>query len=55
VSIPEVRRLLWRLVLAVPQTARPILSWSQWRRWHQTIAQYYHYRRRLALVGAVAA
>jgi hypothetical protein len=55
VSIPELRRLLWRLVLAVPQTARHILSWSQWRRWHQTIAQYYHYRRRQALVGAVAA
>ena len=54
-SIPELRRLLWRLVLAVPQTARHILRWSHWRRWHQTIAQYYHYRRRQALVGAVAA
>jgi len=47
--------LLWRLVLAVPQSARHILRWSQWRRWPQTIAQDYHYRRRQALVGAVAA
>ena len=35
------RRLLGRLVLAVPQTTRQILAWSQWRRWHQTLAQYY--------------
>jgi hypothetical protein len=28
-SVPELRRLLWRLVLAVPQTAPHILAWSQ--------------------------
>jgi hypothetical protein len=54
-SVPELRRLLWRLVLAVPHTVRHILAWSQWRRQHQTIAQYYHYKRRETLVGAMAA
>jgi hypothetical protein len=42
-------------VLAVPQTARHILAWSQWRRRHQTIAQYDHDKRREALVGTIAA
>jgi hypothetical protein len=37
------RRLLWRLVLAVQQTAQQILAWSCW---HQTLAKYYHYKRR---------
>ena len=54
-SLPAWRRWRWRLVLAVPQTARHILRWSHWRRWHQTTAQYYPYRRRQALVGPVAA
>jgi hypothetical protein len=49
------RRRLWRVVLAVPQTTRHILAWSQWRRWHQTIAQYDHYKRREALAVALAA
>jgi hypothetical protein len=38
-SVPELRRLLWRLVLALQHTAEHILAWSQWRRWHQTAAQ----------------
>jgi hypothetical protein len=54
-SIPEWRRLLWRLVLSVPQTARHRLRWSQGRRWHQATAHYDHYRRRQALREAVAA
>jgi hypothetical protein len=53
--VPERRRLLWRLVLAVPYTARHILAWSQWRQHHQRIAQYYHYQRREVLIGAMAA
>jgi hypothetical protein len=55
VSVPELRRLLWRLVLVVPHTVRHMLAWSQWRRQHQCVAQYYHYKRREALVGAMAA
>jgi hypothetical protein len=53
--VPEIRRLLWRLVLAVQQTARHILAWSQWRRRHQTSAQYYHYKRRGALAEPLVA
>ena len=33
-SVPEIRRLLWRLVLAVQQTVIQISAWSRWRRWH---------------------
>jgi hypothetical protein len=54
-SVPELRRLLWRLVLAVQQTAQQILAWSCWRRWHQRLAQYYHYKRRGALAEGLAA
>ena len=53
-SVIEIRRLLWRLVLAVPQTIRDILAWPQWRRWHQTVANYYHYKRHEAVADAVA-
>jgi hypothetical protein len=46
------RRLLWRLLLAVQQTAQPILAWSHWRRGHQRLAKHYHYQKRgLALVA----
>ena len=34
-SLPASRRLLWRLWLRVPATARVILAWSHWRRRHQ--------------------
>ena len=54
-SVPEIRRLLWRLVLAVQQTAQQILAWSRWRRWHQGIARYYHDKRRGALPRVLAA
>jgi hypothetical protein len=53
--VPELRRLLWRLFLAVPQAARHILAWSQWRRWHQAVAKYYHYKHREAVTAASAA
>jgi hypothetical protein len=48
-SVPEIRRLLWRMVLAVQQTAQHLLTWSRWRRWHQNLARYYHDKRRGAL------
>jgi hypothetical protein len=38
-SVPAMRRLLWRIVLAVPQTVIQILAWS---RWHQQLAHYAH-------------
>src|SRR5215217_5536120 len=46
-SVPEIRRLLWRLVLATKQTIGQILDWSAWRRWHQGMAQFYHYKQRV--------
>ena len=54
-SVQEIRRLLWRVVLAVQQTAHHILAWSHWRRRHQMVAQYYHYKRRGALLAVLAA
>jgi hypothetical protein len=48
-SVPEICRLLWRLVLATKQPIGHILDWSAWRRWHQGMAPYYHYKRRTDL------
>jgi hypothetical protein len=48
VTIPEVRRLLWWLVWDKVPSPGHILGWSYWRRTHQAMAQYYHYRRRAA-------
>lgn len=45
-SVREMRHLFWRLVLATKQRAERVLAWSAWRRWHQGIAQYWHYKRR---------
>lgn len=45
-SVPEIRRLFGRLVLATRHTIGQILDWSAWRRWHQGVAQYYHRKRR---------
>jgi hypothetical protein len=48
-SVQEIGRLLWRMVLAVQQTTHHIVLWSQWRRRHQALAKYYHDTRRGAL------
>ena len=45
-SVREIRCLFWRLVLATQQRVERILGWSTWRRWHQGIAKYWHYKRR---------
>lgn len=45
-SVPEIRRLFGRLVLATRHTIGQMLDWSAWRRWHQGVAQYYHDKRR---------
>src|SRR5712691_10093874 len=44
-SVREIRRLFWRLVLATQQRVERILAWSTWRRWHQGITKYWHYKR----------
>jgi hypothetical protein len=54
-SVQEIRRLLWRVVLAMPQTAHQILTWSQWRRRHQASAKHDHDKRRGAEAEALAA
>jgi hypothetical protein len=47
-SVPEVRRLLWRLVWVVVQPAEQVLRWSRWRRRHQAVAKAAHYKKRSA-------
>jgi hypothetical protein len=54
-SVQEMRWLLWRVVLAVQQTAHDILAWSHWRRRHQARAKHDHDTRRDAEAEALAA
>jgi hypothetical protein len=45
-SVPEVRKLLLKLVWDRIPPAEAVLAWSEWRRRHQHRARFYHYRRR---------
>ena len=47
-TVPEVRRLLWRLVWRTLPPPELVLAWSRWRRRHQAQARRCHYQRRLA-------
>ncbi|MDQ3222001.1 MAG: hypothetical protein M3Q75_00760 [Gemmatimonadota bacterium] len=47
-TVPEVRRLLYRLLWAQPPPVAHVLGWSRWRRHHQARARRCHYQRRLA-------
>ena len=38
-SISEIRVLLGHLVLALARSIDYVIGWSNWRRWHQTIAR----------------
>ena len=49
-TVPEVRRLLCRLVWATEHLPNPVLKWSIWRRRHQARAMRSHYRRRLKIL-----
>ena len=51
-TVPEVRRLLWRLVWQAPVTTESVLSWSGWRRRHQARARHFHIKRRAARLAA---
>jgi hypothetical protein len=44
-TVPEVRRLLWRLVWARPPDPERAAAWSTWRRRHQQRARRAHWRR----------
>lgn len=50
-SVPEVRRLLGRLILTDAAPEGAVLSWSRWRRRHQARARRCHTRRRNARFG----
>jgi SRSO17 transposase len=43
--VPELRRLVWRLVWARLATHEAVLAWSRWRRRHQRRAQRCQYQR----------
>jgi hypothetical protein len=47
-TLPEVRRLVYRLVVRILAPPEAVLRWSRWRRLHQARAQRSHSRRRLA-------
>jgi SRSO17 transposase len=46
-TIPEVRHLLGHLIWPLSCQAKLVLGWSWWRRWHRSLASYYHTKRRL--------
>ena len=45
-TVPEIRRLLYRLLRLSHQSAGLVLGWPQWRRRHQARALQSHYKRR---------
>ncbi|HLW00352.1 MAG TPA: IS701 family transposase [Ktedonobacterales bacterium] len=45
-TIPEVRHLLASLLWPLPRNPTLLLSWSWWRRSHQSRASYFHTKRR---------
>ena len=45
-TVPEVRRLIYRLVWMPVPPVDFVLAWSRWRRRHQARAKRCHYRRR---------
>ena len=49
-TVPEVRRLVYRLIWRHQPTDESVLRWSRWRRRHQATARRCHYRRRLKLL-----
>jgi hypothetical protein len=47
-TVPELRRLLVRLVWHLPPDPIFTLGWSVWRRRHQATARHCHYQRQRA-------
>jgi hypothetical protein len=45
-TVPEVRRLLVRLLWSRLPDVDEVLSWSEWRRAHQAFARRCHYKKR---------
>ena len=46
-TVPEVRRLLYRLIWRPMPLNKSVPAWSRWRRRHQARARRCHYQRRL--------
>ena len=47
-TVPEIRKLLCRLVWCYLPDLRMVVHWSLWRRHHQAVAHFYHRQRRAA-------
>ena len=45
-SLAELKRWVWRLLFPHSWSLASILHWSFWRRHHQALARYHHYRKR---------
>jgi hypothetical protein len=45
-TVPEIRKLLCRLLWRFLPDLTVIIHWSLWRRHHQAVAHFYHCRRR---------
>lgn len=50
-TVPEVRRLLVRLLWRALPPLEYVLAWSYWRRRHQAVARCSHYKRRQRLIS----
>ena len=51
-TVPEVRRLLWRLMWARAPDPEQVLAWSTWRRRHQQRARRCHWQQRTGMRDA---
>jgi hypothetical protein len=45
-TVPEIRRLLYQLVIQKPVDPIAVIAWSLWRRRHQQRARRSHWKRR---------
>lgn len=45
-TVPEIRKLLCRLVWRFLPNLMMVIHWSLWRQHHQAVAHFYHCRRR---------
>ena len=46
-TVSEVRHLLGCLIWPAPSSVKLVVAWSWWRRWHRSLASYFHTKRRL--------
>jgi hypothetical protein len=49
-TVPEIRKLLCRLVWRTVPEVVSVIRWSLWRRHHQAVARFYHWLRRIGPV-----